>query len=289
VAGDTARYYDHLSRWTSVARWFGYGGGRTTQTVHRLLIDPRAGGRPTPTRVHDIIADALVRFMGDRLAATRGAPLRVLDAGCGLGGTLMDFARRWEGDYIGVTLSPSQARTGNAAAASAGLSAHVRLEVRSYDDPPAGPYDVIVAVESLAHSGDPARSVAALSRQLATRGLLTIVDDMPLPDAPATPLAIFKRGWQCPVLFSRDRFHTSFAACGLELLDDVDLSPSYRPRPRWRITLLTWLNRCAYACIPTTGWRMMLDSYLGGLALERLYLDGQVAYRLLVARPVTRA
>ena len=75
----------------------------------------------------------------------------------------------------------------------------------------------------------------------------------------------------------------------LELLDDLDITPSYRPRPHWRIALLTGLNRCAYAVIPTAGWRLMLDSYLGGLALERLYLEGQIAYRLLVARPVARA
>ena len=288
AARDTARYYDYLSRWTAVARWFGYGGGHATQTVHRLLIDPRAGGRPTSTRLHDILADVLTRFLGERLAPPRAAALRVLDAGCGFGGTMMDFANRWGGDYVGVTLSESQARIGNAAAARANLAVNVRLEVRSYDDPPPGPYDVITAIESLAHSVHPSLSIAALASQLAPAGLLVVIDDMPLPTAAAEPLATFKRGWQCPILFSRDQFHASFDACGLELLDDLDITPSYRPRPHWRIALLTGLNRCAYAVIPTAGWRLMLDSYLGGLALERLYLEGQIAYRLLVARPVAR-
>jgi hypothetical protein len=52
-------YYDRLSLWTWLARPFGYGGGSAQLTLHRLLSDPRAGGRPTATRVHDVIADAL--------------------------------------------------------------------------------------------------------------------------------------------------------------------------------------------------------------------------------------
>src|SRR5262245_42690911 len=92
-------YYDRLSRWNTVARLFGYGGGRESLTVHRALADPRFAGRPTPTRVHDLIAGD-VPPLGGALA---------LDAGCGLGGTMLDLSERLQCRFVGLTLSPRQA------------------------------------------------------------------------------------------------------------------------------------------------------------------------------------
>lgn len=281
---DTAAYYDYLSIWTTVARWFGYGGGHADGTVHRLLADPAANGHPTATRLHDLLAEAL---------PPPGRP-RVLDAGCGLGGTMVDLARRWGGRYVGITLSPSQAAIGQRAIARAGLADVVHIAVQSYDTPPAGPFDRIIAIESLAHAADPVASLRALSRQLADGGLLAVVDDMPLAAAGSDPgavrdLATFKSGWQCPVLLSHDGYLDALAACGLALVSDRDLSGDYQPRPLARIAWLTVVNRIARALIPFAGWRIVMDSYLGGLALERLYHRRAVSYRLLVARRTASA
>jgi hypothetical protein len=90
-----AAYYDRLTRWNRLARAVGYGGGSATLTVHRGLADPRANGRPTSTRLHDLIVETV---------AVDRSP-RVLDAGCGLGGTMLALRERWGGDYTGVTLS----------------------------------------------------------------------------------------------------------------------------------------------------------------------------------------
>lgn len=278
MRGDAATYYDRLSTWTRVARWFGYGGGYDTGTVHRLLLDPAAGGRPTATRLHDILAETMPAIP---------AP-RVLDAGCGLGGTMRDLATRWGGQYTGLTLSETQAAIGLRALAEAGLADRVRVHVQSYDQPPAGPFDRIIAIESLAHSADPARSVGALSQQLAAGGLFAIVDDMPMVSVAAAgagrDLATFKRGWQCPVLFSREQFVAALAANGLDVIVDRDLSDAYQPRPLARIAWLAAINRAARVLLPSAGVRAMLDSYLGGLALERLYHGRHMTYRLLVAQ-----
>lgn len=270
----TAAYYDYLSRWTAVARWFGYGGGHEIQTVHRLLTDPRSGGRPTATRLHDVLVEVLPPLTSPR----------VLDAGCGMGGTMIDLARRQAlGQFVGVTLSQEQAARGQQAIQRAGLSGRITIAVQSYDRPPAGPFDRIIAIESLAHSPDPERSVRALAAALSPAGLLAIVDDMPLPGADASTLDAFRAGWQCPVLFTRDQYLSALATCGLERRADIDLTDSYRPRPRWRLSLLEGLNRAAHALVPSPAWRTVVESYRGGLALERLYRDGQMAYRLLVA------
>jgi SAM-dependent methyltransferase len=276
VSEQLASYYNRLSRWTRFARLFGYGGGRDALTVHRALADPAADGRPTATRLHDLLIDALPSLID----------ARVLDAGCGMGGTMIDLAGRSHGTYVGLTLSVGQRDAGREAVERAGLSDRVRILVQSYDRPPPGPYDVILAIESLAHSPNPMTSVTALARQLAAGGTIAIVDDMPDPDAHAADLRAFKTGWQTPVLWSASDFQMALGHLGLTLTLDRDLSSAYRPRTLVRIGQLERLNRALRRAVPLPPWRALMDSYEGGLALERLYRHGTMRYRLMTARRV---
>jgi SAM-dependent methyltransferase len=269
-----ARYYDRLLRWNRAARHVGYGGGADALTVHRRLEDPRAGGRATYTRLHDILLEHLLSC---------AAP-HVLDAGCGLGGTMLALAQTLDATCVGVTLSAEQADVANAAAVARGVAPRVRAVVGSYDAPPAGPFDVVIAIESLAHSHDPAVSVSALAGVLAHGGLLIVVDDMPEATASADPdLARFKSGWGCPVLWDRGAYLAAFAREGLDVAADVDLTPACRPRDEGSIAALMAANRLART-VGSAAVKQVLDSHFGGLALERLLRRGHVRYRLLVAR-----
>ncbi len=270
---DIAAYYDRLSWWTAFSRAFGYGGGRESLTVHRALTDPRADGRSTPTRLHDLLLDALPPLIGPR----------VLDAGCGLGGTMIDLASRVGGSYVGLTISEQQAAVGRRAAERAGFGASIEIQVRSYDTPPAGPFDLVVAIESLAHSPEPARTVRGLTDRLAPGGWIAIADDMPGEDGTASPdLETFKRGWRCPVLWSAAHHDAHLTACGLKPVCDWDLTPYFVPRTLSRIRQLERLNRAMRRAVPSGAWRAVMDSYHGGLALERLYREERMKYRLLV-------
>ena len=115
-SGSVGSYYDRLGRWNRAARAFGFGGGHTTLTVHRALADPAAGGRATFTRLHDVLLE--------RIPATPKP--RVLDAGCGLGGTMLMLAKAREATCVGLTLSESQASAANTAAERAGVSTRVQ-------------------------------------------------------------------------------------------------------------------------------------------------------------------
>lgn len=270
-------YYDRLARWTKVAGLIGYGGGRTLLSVHRSLADPLAGGRATPTRLNDLIEV----MVAERLPPS--ADLRVLDAGCGLGGVMLDIIGRFRGTAVGLTLSSGQAQEARRAAGRARLSARVEVLVQSYDDPPAGPFDLVVAIESLAHSADPGHSIGVLAQRLAPGGLLIVVDDMPEAGAESTDdLARFKSGWQCPVLWSVASYQAALRALGL-VTQMQDLTPECRPRELAAIERLERWNRFAHAIVPLEGWRSTLASYAGGLALERLYRRGLMRYCLIVA------
>jgi len=276
AAGERALggYYDRLARWTASAHTFGYGGGRDKLAVHRALADPRAGGRPTVTRLHDML-----------LAALPSPPSgRVLDAGCGFGGTMLDLAGRCSAQFTGLTLSERQAAVGRAAAARSGLSNRIAIEIGSYDSPPEGPFDLAIAIESLAHSPHPETSVAAIASRLAPTGRLAIADDMPEARARGTgDLALFQSGWRVPVLASAAEIKSALARRGLAIVADRDLTDELRPRALAQIARLETLNRMLHRLAPSVGLRELLDSYRGGLALERLYRAGLMRYRLIVA------
>ena len=273
----TGAYYDRLSRWTAVARLLVYGGGRDTLTVHRSLADPASGGKPTPTRLHDLLVESLPPLQSPR----------VLDAGCGLGGTLLHLASSLGGTFTGLTLSEQQARIGREAAARAGLQDRIDIQVRSYDAPPDQHFDLIVAIESLAHSTDPATSVRALASRLAPGGIMAIVDDKPEPAARGSKdLELFKSGWRLPVLWGSRDYHEALREQGLTPIANHDLTPHLRPRSLGQIRRLELLNRLVHRVVPIEGFRAMLDSYHGGLALERLYRQALMKYRLLIARRV---
>ena len=276
VSEPLASYYNRLSRWTRVAHLFGYGGGRDALTVHRALADPAADGRATSTRLHDLLLESLPPLTNPR----------VLDAGCGLGGTMIDLAGRMRGSYVGVTLSATQREAGMRAIERAGLADRVRILVQSYDQPPPGPYDVILAIESLAHSPDPMKSVAALARELAPGGTIAIVDDMPEPRRSDTAdLTAFKKDGRPRCCGAPPTFTPPSPACGLSIT--LRSRPVSASAGRERsIGFGNWSGSIGYcgAPLPLPPWRALMDSYSGGLALERLYRNGAVRYRLLMAR-----
>jgi SAM-dependent methyltransferase len=208
----------------------------------------------------------------------------VLDAGCGLGGTVLDLAGRCSARFTGLTVSDRQAAIGRAAAAKAGFADRIAIEVGTYDAPPAGPFDLAIAIESLAHSPHPETSIDAIVARLAPRGSLVIADDMPEPTARGTrDLELFLSGWRVPMLAGAAELSSMLVRRGLAIVADRDLTDELRPRTLARIARLERVNRLLHRLVPNAGLREVLDSYRGGLALERLYRAGLMRYRLIVA------
>jgi SAM-dependent methyltransferase len=261
----------------------------------RLAVSPRLSLRASAASCLvdvglGIVCLAAFLIAGLALAAVTIADPRIdrlaLEiAGAGLtAAVLLALAERWGGDYTGVTLSARQAAVATDAIHARGRDGHVRVLVRSYDDPPDGPFDVIVAIESLIHSSDPARSLSALSHVLAPGGSLVLVDDMPEAQACDMPeLAIFKSGWGCGALWTREQYGDALESLRLRIVTDLDLSADCRPRSGSRIRVMTWLNLMAARIAPSQALRAVMVSHRGGLALEQLLRSGRMRYRLLVA------
>ena len=277
-------YYDSLARFLDVARRVGRGGGAAEGATHRFLAaapDDGAGANGDaasgPERLNHIV-----------LAAARAQGLarepRVLDAGCGLGGTVFFWRERVGGRFDGLTLSAEQQRRAEAEALRRGQSAFCRFLLRSYHDAITERYDAAIAIESLAHSPDPAGAVANIAGALAPGGLLVIVDDMQGRQADETLLARFKAGWRCPVLLDAAGYRGAIAGAGLVIVQEEDLSARLRPRPLAWLRILIGAFGLARALAPTRGARDVLGALLGGFYLEALYRTGGMGYRMMIAR-----
>ncbi|MCA3261450.1 MAG: methyltransferase domain-containing protein [Telmatospirillum sp.] len=267
------RYYDRLTLYARLARWLGADAGYGAATVHRALRPAEPGQSPFEV-VHGLI-DAELGPADLR---------RLLDAGCGLGGTGLYFARQRGTHCDGIALSVHQVNAATDNARKAGLAARCRFQVASFDGPLLPQhYDAIVAIESMAHAPDLAASIANLAKSLAPGGRLVVVDDVAAPVVDPRDSALFKAGWQVPSFTTHEVWLAAFAQAGLRIVRDIDLTARVVQRPAWRRAALTGLNAAACALVPHADLRAVLASHRGGLALERLYARGQSAYRLFVA------
>jgi SAM-dependent methyltransferase len=270
-----ARYYAFLDRLTQLNVMRSESGSQA-QPIHRALRDP-AGGPPSPTIIHRLI----------REAATLPEAPRVLDAGCGYGATAFDLQPQTGGTWLGITLSPIQVQRATAEAARRGVANHLRFALQSYDDSLPGPFDLIIAIESLIHSTNPAASIANLATHLAPGGQLVIVDDMPEPGLSPqdeADLTLFKRMWRCPVAPPAPEWRSALTGAGLTLTHEQDLTSlillgnpedlrAIRARQQRRAFWLGLIGQ---------GLREQAD--IGGRTLELLHLKGAVRYRLIAAR-----
>jgi len=103
----------------------------------------------------------------------RGA--RVLDVGCGSGATPIHLALAGAAHVVGVDINASALEFARQAARERYPQIADRVEfhaIGDIDEIPAGPFDVIVLMDTFEHLPEPARYVRALADRLAPRGTL---------------------------------------------------------------------------------------------------------------------
>ncbi|HYL62071.1 MAG TPA: class I SAM-dependent methyltransferase [Candidatus Methylomirabilis sp.] len=115
--------------------------------------------------------------MVEHLARAAGVPrqCKLLDIGCGFGGSSLHLAKKYGVQATGITISPVQVEMANAAAKKAGAKAEFLLmdaEAMKFKDP----FDVLWSIESISHYQDHDRFFASAARLLKAGGTLAITD-----------------------------------------------------------------------------------------------------------------
>lgn len=274
---DAAAVRSYYDRHTAGFVAYGQGGG--AGAIHRAVWGPGVETRDEAFRyVEDRIADQL------RTLSPDGAGLRVVDLGCGVGGSLCYLAGQLAIRAIGVTLSPVQARLARDRIRRAGLDDRVRCIEGDYADPSLAlpPADLVYAIESFVHGPDPPAFFAQCARLVRPGGLLAICDDVRRPRTGRTArrmLERFRRGWRINTLVDREQLRALAAAAGFDHHATLDLSPHLelgRPRDR------------AIAVLAAVAARLPLYAPLGhligGSALQTCLRRGWIGYDFALFR-----
>ncbi|RAL46940.1 hypothetical protein DM860_016574 [Cuscuta australis] len=104
-------------------------------------------------------------------------PKKIVDVGCGIGGSSRFLARKYSAKCQGITLSPNQAQRAQALADAQGLGERVSFQVAdALNQPfPDGEFDLVWSMESGEHMPDKAKFVSELARVAAPGGTVIIV------------------------------------------------------------------------------------------------------------------
>ena len=185
------------------------------------------------TRNH---ADALNRLnaaLASRIGIAHRA--RILDAGCGVGGSAIWLARTFAARVVGITPVGSQVERARRFALQRGVSERVRFAEEDYlhTSFPDASFDIVWAVESICHAADKAAFYREARRLLRPGGRLGIVEYMrtqrPLPHGGERLLHSWLSGWAIPDIATAAEHREWAATSGFDNVVLIDITPQVRP------------------------------------------------------------
>lgn len=233
---------------------------------------------------------AQVRLI-ERLAARAKIPpdSRVLDVGCGLGGSALWLARELGCSVLGLNISPVQVAMARERALTEKLDERAQFRVfdanllESLDES----FDVVWVIECSEHLADKERFISNCARVLRPGGRLALcawlrANSPPAPDH-AQLVADVCRGMLCPQLASAHDYTDWMRAGLLEVVSAEEITPHVKE---------TWMLAAAIACRPEI--RALLYSmdertrrFVEAFSLiQRAYDEGAMAYGMFTARKV---
>ena len=229
--GDLNKYYNSLEKQIhdrdpakiasyAVHRWM--GPTRSTEE-HYELID-RAVAQHHPQR----------QQLQQQQKGSATSPLKIFDAGCGLGSALMFFeSRRPDWNMIGHTISEEQYKF-----IESKLPKHTfKVNLRSFDqiddddvkDSKKHSFDVIYSIEALIHSMDVHKTMKEWAEHLAPGGIIVIIDDYVSDgtDKDGDEMQAFSKSWLANVLITPTEFEKLANGLGLTMVKNRDLLAEY--------------------------------------------------------------
>ena len=202
------------------------------------------------------------RVLADLAAIQPGD--RVLDAGCGVGGSAVWLAKHRGARVVGITPVRTQMDRARRIIARQKVSHAVTIEQADYSDTafPDDSFDVIWALESVCHAHAKAKFYRESARLLRPGGRLIVAEYMrtrrPLPSSDETLLGQWVQSWMIPDLDTSQE-HLQYALnSGLADVEVRDVTANMRRSLR-RLYFLS------FAGVPTS------------LVLHKLHLRGTVS------------
>ena len=212
---------------------------------------------------------------------------RILDIGCGMGGSSIQLAKKYGCDVTGITLSPVQAAWARMSAWSKGISQQVRFnrmdaEQATFDD---GVFDVLWSIECTEHLFDKAAFFRRAAHWLKPGGRLAIcawlAAEKPRSNEAEELVKQVCEGFLCPSLGTASEYQTWFKDAGLTNVAFQDLTP--RVMQTWEICKRR-VKRTGVQYIAPLAGRDMNQFVKDFDTILRAYREGAMQYGCFLAR-----
>ncbi|MEO7913020.1 MAG: methyltransferase domain-containing protein [Roseiflexaceae bacterium] len=212
--------------------------------LNRRTLSVHFGYTDATTRGHTDTLLNMNRVLADRAGIQPGA--RVLDAGCGVGGSSMWLAQARDARVVGITPVASQVARARGFAATSKLGDRITFEQADYTNTPfpEASFDVVWALESLCHAPDKAAFYREAARLLRPGGRLVLAEYIraarPLRAEGEQLLHQWLDGWAIPDLDTRAEHMAHAADAGLVDARIDDITAHTRPSLRRLYQLTRW-------------------------------------------------
>jgi cyclopropane fatty-acyl-phospholipid synthase-like methyltransferase len=159
------------------------------------------------------------KFMAELAGIKDGT--KVLDAGCGVGGSSIWLVKNLGANVTGITLSGKQVAKANGLAKKNGVEDKTKFFVRDFTDTgfPDGSFDVVWAIESVCHAEDKSDFIKEAYRLLRPGGKIVVADGFLSRKPNKEELPWYEdvlKGWVLPNLATTTLFSSELNKAGFK-------------------------------------------------------------------------
>jgi len=217
---------------------------------------------------------------------------QILDVGCGIGGSSLYLAEKFNANATGITLSPVQAERARQRSQSAGLAERTQFLVAdALEMPfPDHSFDLVWSLESGEHMPDKQQFMQECYRVLKPGGTLMMATWCHRPIAPPqSPLSADEQAhlekiyqvYCLPYVISLPEYETIAQTLGFQTIRTVDWSAAVAPF--WKVVIDSAFTPAALLGLLRSGWTTIQAALSLGL-MSRGYERGLVRFGVLTAK-----
>ena len=268
-------YYESNTR-----RFLRFGGSANAGAIHRKLWGEGVRSEHEALlHVNHLLAEWLSLEHDPK-----ESPKRILDIGCGVGGTALWLASKFNVDVTAITISPRQINEARERASSMKLRGTCTFHEADFHTTTLGnTWDAAYAIEAFTHASSPEQFLSNTARHIRPGGCLFLVDDF-LTDTKLGNLREaqdrkewvqrFQHGWHLSSLVTLTSVEDAAMKTGFHIIRSLNLTPMIHFPGRITSAILRILSRLPGK---DTYW----SSLRGGIALQLCLSRGWVEYRML--------
>jgi tocopherol O-methyltransferase len=232
--------------------------------------------------------DLIEELLGWSEYAAGGTP-KIIDIGCGIGGSSLYLAEKLNADVVGITLSPVQANRATERAAAAGLTDRATFKVaNALEIPyPDNTFDLVWTLESGEHMPDKVKFLQECYRVLKPGGRLIMAtwchrstESGGLTSDESKHLEKIYEVYCLPYVISLPEYEAITKDCGFQGLRSADWSIAVAPF--WDVVIDSSITPQAIFGLLTSGWKT-IQAALSLKLMSQGYERGLIRFGLITA------